>query len=70
MACACAFAAETVTPEVPYVCETAEEASNMLARAEFKPSAEVATRLGEESDALRDYCSMFTLDVVPAADGK
>ena len=60
-----------VTPDDPYVCDTAEEASNVLKRAKFTSSVEVARRLGGEgSRNLDDYRQMFTLDVVPTSDGK
>ena len=60
-----------VAPGESIVSDTAEEASNVLKRAAFTPSANVAERLGGEgSTALQTYCGMFTLDVVPTLDGK
>ena len=60
-----------VTPDEPIVCDTAEEASNVLKRAVFTPSAVVAERLGGEgSTALGAYRNMFTLDVVPFGESQ
>ena len=55
-----------VTPGEPVGSfETAEEASNVLKRAVFTPRADVVDKLGKGSDALKGYCDMFTLEVVP-----
>ena len=55
-------------PLGPFV--TAQEATNMSKRAVFAPSAEVEAKLVKGSDALKTYCYMFGLDVVPTSDGK
>ena len=49
--------------------DTAEAASNAMAKVELMPSAEVAAALGSD-EARREYCDMFELDVVPTAEGK
>ena len=59
-----------IEPGKPIICDTAEEATNVLMRARFAPSEEVAEKLGEGSPALQAYCDMFALDVVPASDSK
>lgn len=61
--------APVVQPGEQIVCDTAEAASNVMAKAKFMPSAEVAAKL-ESDEALKIYRDMFTLDVVPTADGK
>ncbi len=61
----------SVKPGEQIVRDTAEEASNVMKRAVFTPSAKVAEELGGEgSTVLQTYCNMFTLDVVPTSDGK
>ena len=60
-----------VSPEYPLgPFDTAAEATNAMASAEFAPDSNVAVELGIGSAALADYCSKFGLDVVLAADGK
>ena len=59
-----------VTPGEPIVCDTAEEATNVLRKAAFAPLPDVVEKLGKDPDALRTYCNMFALDIVPAAGGK
>ena len=58
-----------VTPGVPVVCDTAEEATNLAMRAELTPSAEVAAALGSDEERQK-YRNMFEFGVVPAEDGK
>ena len=58
-----------VTPGVPVVCDTAEEATNLAMRAELTPSAEVAAALGSDEERQK-YRNMFEFGVVPTADGK
>ena len=62
-------AAVPVTPGVPVVCDTAEEATNFAMRAELTPSAEVAAALGSDEERQK-YRNMFEFGVVPAEDGK
>ena len=59
-----------VKPGEPIVCDTAEAASNAMAKAVFAPSDEVSEALGSVDGALENYCKMFTKDVVPTSDGK
>lgn len=59
-----------VTPDVPIVCDTAEEASNVLKRAEFAPSAAVAVMFGENAEAMSAYCAKFGFAVVPTSGGQ
>ena len=57
-------------PGEKIVRDTAEEASNVLKRAEFAPSAAVTEKLGAGSPELDEYRGKFKLDVVPTSDGK
>lgn len=58
-----------VLPGARIVCDTLEEASNVLKKAELVPSAEVAVALGSDK-ARQAYRDMFGFDIVPASDGK
>ena len=51
-------------------CDTAAEATNVMAGSIFAPSAAVIEKLGAGSSALREYSEMFRLGVVPQSDGK
>ena len=59
-----------VTPGVPLVFDTAEEATNAAARAVLAPSAEVAAAFGGDAEAEAAYCAKFGFAVVPTSDGK
>ena len=58
-----------LAPGEMYLCDTAEEATNALGRAELKPSDMVAAALGSD-EARTTYRNMFFLDIVPTSDDK
>ena len=58
-----------VTPGVPVVFDTDEEATNAMANAVVTPSEEVAAALGSDA-ACGTYRNMFFLDIVPTSDDK
>ena len=51
-------------------CDTAADATNVMAGSIFSPGDEVIKKLGAGSSALREYSEMFRLGVVPQSDGK
>ena len=59
-----------VTPGVPVVFDTAEDATNGMKLAVIAPSAKVAEMFGGDAAAKAAYCAMFGLYVGPTADGK